>query len=128
MGQIEAKTETGVNGVEMGEAPVSIDSKAAAYLDELAADIVAHGGFGDQDPVAAMAAAHARRQAFIVEMANGETERSQIARKVLCAEVYGAAVLSVVRRKAIRQCEEIQRGSMLSLAHAALAKSQGGAQ
>lgn len=51
------------------------------------------------DPLAAIKAAHERRQAFLAEMQQGHTERAQIAHRMLCAVVYAN-----VRRRA-----EIQR-------------------
>jgi len=63
------------------------DTADHPYWRELAADIAAHGGLGD-DPHAAICAAHDRRQAFAVEMLEGRTGRAKAAAKMLCAAVW----------------------------------------
>lgn len=77
---------------------VSLDSKTAAYLDELAADIAAHGP--SDDLLRDMQAAHERRQAFAREMAEGKTERAKMAREALQAVVY----TRLVSQQAVRRC------------------------
>jgi len=87
----------------------ALDPSALAYLDELAADIAAHGGFGERDPAVVIAEAHERRQAFILEMHSGTTMRAKIARAVLSGEVYGACIASSTREKVLAQCDDMVR-------------------
>ena len=75
---------------------VTLNNSAIAYLNELAVDIAQHGPSGDMD--ADLRAAHERRQAFALEMANGSTPRAQKVREVLAASIYG----QIIARDAIR--------------------------
>lgn len=71
---------------------MQLPAYVTAYLDELAADIVAHGGLKDGQTVEdAMTDAHARRQAFAEEMWAGRTDRAIKARKALTEDIYRAA-------------------------------------
>lgn len=89
----------------------SVAPSAIAYLDELAADIAAHGGFGDDSPMEAMQKAHDRRREFAVEMVNGSTDRARMARIALCASVYANLVVRDVTEGAIEQCGYIAEGT-----------------
>lgn len=76
----------------------ALDPKITAYLNELDADIVAHGR--SDDFVKDMREAHERRQAFELEMAEGKTEPAKMAREALQAVVYGR----VISRHAVDKC------------------------
>ncbi len=68
---------------------------AAAYFSELAADIAANGGVAEGQTVEeAMIEAHARRQAFAMEMHLGKTERAARARRILAVQIYGDALVA----------------------------------
>jgi hypothetical protein len=56
------------------------DPACQAYLRELAADIAAHGGIEGRDMAQVIKEAHDRRQAFLAEMWEGQTE--------LCSVIY----------------------------------------
>lgn len=87
-----------------------LTAEARAYLSELAADIAEHGLTGDM--AADIKAAHERRQAFAVEMAEGRTERSQMARKVIAAHIHGRIRADHGHRQALAECAFIaQRGA-----------------
>jgi len=66
----------------------TITADMLAYLNELAADIAEHGGFGDMTIEQAMKEAHKRRQAFAQEMADQKTARSKMAAEALAAAVW----------------------------------------
>jgi len=66
----------------------TLSSSVSAYLTELAHEILS-GGDPDGDFATELAAAHTRRQAMAKEMAHGRSERAQMARRVLAAQVYG---------------------------------------
>lgn len=83
------------------------DAKALTYLNELAADIAAHGGFQDREPLTVIAEAHARRQAFLTEMHENRTERVAMAREILLATVYGGLVARGAAARAIERCENM---------------------
>lgn len=88
---------------------IELTNEQKAYFTEIAAQLVAtHGDKAAEalaaDPVAAVAAAHEQRCKFIVEMLENRTDRSQMARKVLCASVYGTAVARAAAEAAIEQC------------------------
>jgi hypothetical protein len=70
---------------------VLLEAPVRAYLSELAAEIVANGN-PRGDLAQELAAAHARRQSFAEEMANGKTDRAQKVRAVLAAHLYGRAI------------------------------------
>lgn len=76
-----------------------------SYLNELAADIAAHGGFQDRDPTEVIKEAHERRQAFIREMLEGTTDRSKMAREILMTEIWISGVAEGARERALRGCE-----------------------
>jgi hypothetical protein len=83
-----------------------------AYFAEIAAQLVStHGERAPDvlaaDPVAAVQAAHEARQAFVVEFLHQRTERVRLAKELLLAEVYGRAVLTETRRRALERCENI---------------------
>jgi len=59
-----------------------LDQRARAYLDEIAAEIVAHGN-PEGDIAEEMKAAHQRRTAFAAEMRDGLSVRAKQARKLL---------------------------------------------
>lgn len=88
----------------------ALPAEARAYLAELAADIAEHGPTGDM--AADIAAAHARRMAFAEEMRAGTTERARMARVVLSAKIYGAAISLHAARRAINRCEYIAQGAV----------------
>lgn len=72
-----------------------LPAEAVAYLKELAADIAATGGVEKGQSIEqAMTEAHARRQAFAQEMAEGRTDRAIKARRVLSAQIYGDALVN----------------------------------
>lgn len=87
------------------------DPGVVAYLNELAADIAAHGGFQDREPVTVIAEAHARRQEFAKEILNNETERAAMAREVLLGTVYGGLVAQAAADHAIQRCENMAEAS-----------------
>jgi len=70
---------------------LTINTRTATYLSELAAEVLANGN-PDGDIAVEMQAAHERRAAFAREMLDGKTERSRIARRVICANVYSSAI------------------------------------
>ena len=78
-----------------------------SYFRELAADIAANGGLNGKPIKEAIKEAHIRRQAFAQEMIDNRTERAQMARKALCAHVYGVAVLKGSHDRAIEHCQNI---------------------
>ena len=81
-----------------------------SYFKELAAEIAAHGGVDLDNPEAvkeAVKAAHERRQAFIQEMLDNRTERAQMARNVLTAQVYAGAIARGTAERALDHCEQI---------------------
>ncbi len=73
--------------------------RAKAYLDELAADIAANGGFEGVSVIDAVTAAHQRRQAFALEMASGGTKRAQMARKALVTSVWIDANVTAAQKR-----------------------------
>jgi hypothetical protein len=64
------------------------DPACQAYLRELAADIAAHGGIEGRDMAQVIKEAHDRRQAFLAEMWEGQTERAKLAKAELCSVIY----------------------------------------
>lgn len=83
-----------------------------AYFAEIAAQIVAtHGDKAAEvlaaDPMAAVKAAHDKRQEFIQEMLEQRTDRSKMARIALCAGVYAEASRRNAFQTAIEHCEHI---------------------
>lgn len=100
------KTALDGDGPALPEALQSIPG-VIAYLNELAADIAAHGGFHDSDPVSVIAGAHARRQEFATEILNNATDRAAMAREVLLATVYTGLVARAAAAHAIQRCENI---------------------
>lgn len=73
------------------------------YFRELATDIAAHGGLQPGQSIEeALSEAHARRQAFALEMAEGATDRAKKVRRVLAAQIYGGIAVA-------RTLEEIER-------------------
>ena len=68
----------------------NLNAAEVAYLNQLAADIAENGG-PTGDMMADMRAGHARRQAFMQEMANGNTARAQHARRALTVSIHEAA-------------------------------------
>lgn len=66
---------------------MALPDSALSYLDELAADIAQHGGLDGKTFEEAISEAHARRQAFAIEMQTGATLRSKMGRKALNASV-----------------------------------------
>lgn len=82
-----------------------LDPKISAYLDELAADLAAHGQSGDM--LKDMQQAHERRQAFALEMAEGKTERARMAREALQAVIYSRLVARRATQRCMAACEAI---------------------
>ena len=87
---------------------MELTNEQKTYLAEIAAQIMATHGKGAAsvlaaDPVAAVQAAHERRLSFIQEMLNQRTDRSKMARIVLCAGVHSSLRL----QKAIEHCGHI---------------------
>lgn len=82
-----------------------LDPKISDYLDELAADIAAHGPSGNM--LKDMQQAHERRQAFALEMAEGKTERARMAREALQAVIYSRLVSRHAVRRCMTACEAI---------------------
>lgn len=82
-------------------------AKELAYIKELTADIVANGGMEGKTIEQALREAHARRQAFCAEMLANETQRAQIARKVLAASVYNDVRSADVLNRTLKACEDI---------------------
>lgn len=78
------------------------------YLNELAADIAAHGGPKEgQSILEAAHDAHRRRLTFAMEMAEAKTDRAQMVRHVLAAKVYA----DVLIRKIFESCQHIEDNS-----------------
>ena len=88
--------------------PATLPPAMARYLDELAAQIVAEGGFNGRTPEQAMREAHEKRQAFAAEMASQTTERAKMAARVMCAQVYGQCVARGAMDKVLGQIEAEQ--------------------
>lgn len=80
-----------------GSNPARLDDATIAYLNELAAEIVACGNPAGE-LWTEMKAAHERRRRFALEMAAGTSDRAQQVRQILAATVYG----TVTARGAIR--------------------------
>jgi hypothetical protein len=85
-----------------------------SYLDELAADIAANGGLAGVPLEQALAAAHARRQAFVQEIIECTTKRSQMARKVLQTTVWHAAQTIAAKQRLAMQARDCVRGALLA--------------
>lgn len=85
-----------------------------AYLNELAADIAANGGLADMSIEKAMEAAHARRQAFALEMAAGATKRAQMARRALQATVWHGAQVVAAKERLSMQARDCVRSALLA--------------
>jgi hypothetical protein len=85
-----------------------------AYLNELAADIAAHGGLGAQTIAEAMAQAHKRRQAFIREMLDQSSQRSRDVAKVLCTKVYSDLASKALMERTMRSIEGERRDSVVA--------------
>jgi hypothetical protein len=91
---------------------MNFTAKEQAYFKELAAQIVSTLGADaavafQADPVGVLTAAHEQRQEFVWELINGRTDRARMARIVLTAEVYIAAVTIETRRHAVEHCEYV---------------------
>lgn len=91
---------------------MNLTAQEKAYLAELAAQIVTTLGKGavealQSDPMAALQAAHDKRQEFAQEIVNGRSDRAKMAKEVLAARVYVEAVTISAQRKAIEHCEHI---------------------
>ena len=91
---------------------MNFTAKEQAYFAELAAQIVSTLGTDaakalQADPVGVLTAAHEQRQEFALELLNGRTDRARMARIVLTAEVYIAAVAIKTRRQAVERCGHI---------------------
>lgn len=84
---------------------IQLDPKITAYLDELAADIAAHGPSGDMSKD--MQQAHERRQAFALEMAECRTARARMARAALQAVIYSRLVSQHAAQRCINACAVI---------------------
>lgn len=95
--------------VEAAALPEALQSNpgVVAYLNELAADIAAHGGFQDREPATVIAEAHDRRQEFATEILNNKTQRAAMAREVLLGTVYAGLVARAATDHAIQRCENI---------------------
>ncbi|CAN7650103.1 hypothetical protein LJR129_005075 [Acidovorax sp. LjRoot129] len=85
-----------------------------AYLNELAADIAANGGLDGRNFEAALAAAHARRQAFALELATRATKRAQMARKALQATVWHGAQVLAANERLSMQARDCVRTTLLA--------------
>ena len=81
-----------------------------AYLDELAADIAANGGLDGVSVTDAVKAAHQRRQAFAMEMAQGDTKRAQMARKALQTSVWMDCKVRAAKERLMVQAKDSTRG------------------
>ena len=91
---------------------MNFTAKEQAYFEELAAQIVSTLGADaavalQADPAGVLTAAHEQRQEFARELIGGRTDRARMARKVLTAEVYIAAVTIEARRHAVEHCEHV---------------------
>lgn len=86
-----------------------LSQEAKAYLTELAADIAEHGGLGD-DPQAAIHAAHARRQAFAMEMAKGQTERARMVREAFATAIWLGVQSKRETYRLLYRCDAMRRG------------------
>jgi len=81
-----------------------------AYLNELAADIAAHGGLEGKTMEQAVQEAHNRRQLFAAEMVSGETRRAKMARKAICTSVWIDVTVQHSKEKMVQACEWIEAG------------------
>lgn len=79
-----------------------------AYLNELAADIVANGGIEVTTIENALQIAHDNRQLFAAEMAVGETRRAKMARAAIGTSVWIAFNADDSKRRMVRACELIE--------------------
>lgn len=84
------------------------------YLNELAADIAANGGFENKSLEEAIQAAHQRRRDFAMEMAVGSTRRAQMARKAIQASVWHGAQVVVAKERLAMQARDCTRGFFLA--------------
>lgn len=103
-----------------------VDDSTRAYMAELAAEIAASGN-PDGDLIEEMKSAHARRQSFAAEMAEGRTDRAKKVRKVICARVYGAVVAREAIRSTFARMEEEARANFMMEVHADFARNGGAA-
>lgn len=78
---------------------MALPEEVTSYLDELAADIAQNGGLEGVSIEEAVAAAHARRQAFASEMHTGSTLRSKMARKVLNTSVWNSIQRQIAEQR-----------------------------
>lgn len=81
-----------------------------SYLNELAADIAAHGGLEGKTMEQAVQEAHSRRQLFAAEMAAGETRRAKMARSALCTSVWIDVTVQHSKEKMVIAGEWIEAG------------------
>lgn len=86
------------------------DPDVQSYLNELAADIAAHGGLDGETMDQAVKEAHRRRQVFSVEMVEGATIRAKMARKALSTSILIDATSRIARERLMMDCEWIQAG------------------
>lgn len=84
------------------------------YLNELAADIAANGGFENKSVEEAIQAAHQRRRDFAMEMAVGSTGRAQMARKGIQASVWHGAQVIAAKERLAMQAKDSTRGFLLA--------------
>lgn len=84
-----------------------------AYLNELAADIAENGGLAGMSIEEALEAAHARRQAFALEMVACTTNRAQMARKALQATVWHGAQVVAAKERLSMQAKDCVRSTLL---------------
>lgn len=103
-------------GSNAGVDAAALPPDALAYLDELAADIAAHGGFNGRSVIEVVAEAHARRMDFIDEIRAGRTARAQMAGRVLLSRVYADLVARSCAAKALAACESIAANEFVATA------------
>lgn len=95
------------------EQTTHLDIQAArAYMSELAADIRDNGGIKDGQSIDdALIEAHARRQAFAQEMADGKTQRAKMALVALAAVIYNEVHAQRTVEHALWECGQIAGGA-----------------
>ena len=86
------------------------DTDVQAYLRELTADIAAHGGLDCKAMEQAVTEAHQRRRMFALEMVEGKTDRSKMARKAISTSILIEATNRVARERLMMDCEWIEAG------------------
>ncbi|MES2877495.1 MAG: hypothetical protein V4713_03665 [Pseudomonadota bacterium] len=89
--------------------PSQLTPQDITYLNELAADIAAHGGFNGMPVEEAVEAAHERRQAFAMELAQAATKRTQMARRALNTSIWITCQVIAAKERLVMQASDSTR-------------------